>query len=120
MVKITGSKFQRSCPEFMKEISSGVVGIVQAMNGRAASSALRSVKLTLVEAEVGKHYEKGSSIASLTLDDGTVSKSISMRDIKGGGVKGMLELINKGQNYVHYRYDYNEPMKVFKMEIADV
>lgn len=119
MVTITGSKFQRSCPEFMKEISSGVVGVVQALNGRSADKAIRSVKLTLIDAEVGKHEKTGSSIASLTLDDGTVSKSISMRDVKGGGVKGMLLLISKGQNYVHYRYDYNEPMKVFKMEVAD-
>ena len=115
MVTITGSDFQRSCVSFMKEISDGKVGVVNAHNGRAADKSIRSIQLTLTEGELGDTFEVGSSRSPFTLEDGTVKESISMRDLKAVGVKGALRMIQEGVEYSHYRPDHKN-MRVFKIE----
>ncbi len=116
MVKITGSDFQRSCPEFMKEISSGKIGVVEAYNGRGADRAVRAFQLTLTKGVLDSPTVVGSSRSLFTLEDGEVKTSVSMRDLKGIGVKGALRMINQGVEYAHYRPDHKSGMKVFKVE----
>lgn len=99
MLVICSSDFMRgkTGTPFLREVIKEGSGVIQALNGPAADTALRSVKISYAPDSVGG--------------------SISMRDLKAkGGLSSTIKAIEAGSNVVRARVDGE--MHLFLLEVA--